>query len=99
MMHFVARLFLLLAALPPGLFADAEPFDFILRNGRIVDGTGNPSFHGDIAVKGGRIVAIGKIAHPAKQEFDAAHWIVAPGFIDVHTHAEDIDDLPLGRAN
>jgi N-acyl-D-amino-acid deacylase len=81
----------------PGLLADAEPYDFVLRKGRIVDGTGNPAFHGDIAVKDGRIAAIGKIVRPAKREFDASNLIVAPGFIDIHTHAEDIDDQPLGE--
>nr|MDQ3622330.1 hypothetical protein [Verrucomicrobiota bacterium] len=68
----------------------SQPHDFILRNGRVVDGTGNPSFHADIAVKNGRIAAIGKIAGSAAQEFDATNLVVAPGFIDVHTHAEDI---------
>ena len=41
--------------------ADEPAYDFVLRGGRIVDGSGNPAFHGDVAVKGGRIAAIGKI--------------------------------------
>ncbi len=97
MLRLFASLVLSLAALPLNLLADAEPYDFVIRNGRVVDGTGNPAFHADIAVKGGRIAVIGKVTHPAKREFDAANLIVAPGFIDVHTHAEDIDDLPLGE--
>jgi len=77
--------------------ADTEPYDFILRGGRIVDGTGNPGFHADVAVKGGRIAAIGKITGTAKQEWNVSGLVVAPGFIDVHTHAEDVDDQPLAE--
>ena len=85
----------LLSFAPRGLCAD--PFDFIIRNGRIIDGSGNPAFRGDVAVKDGKIAAIGKIVGPATREFDAANQVVAPGFIDVHTHAEDIDDQPLAE--
>ena len=75
-----------------------EPtYDFVLRGGRIVDGTGNPAFHGDVAVQGGKIAAIGKIAGTGRQEIDASGLVVAPGFIDVHTHAEDIEEQPLGE--
>ncbi len=72
----------------------AETYDLILRHGRVVDGTGNPAFLADIAVKAGRIVALGKISGTATTEVNAAGLVVAPGFIDVHTHAEDIEDLP-----
>jgi N-acyl-D-amino-acid deacylase len=77
--------------------ARAADFDFIIRDGRIVDGTGNPSFHGDVAMKDGKIAALGKVAGSAAREFDAANRVIAPGFIDVHTHAEDIDDQPLAE--
>jgi N-acyl-D-amino-acid deacylase len=87
-----------LALLAAGSGRAADPvYDFVLRHGRIMDGTGNPSFHGDVAVKDGRIAAIGRIAGTGKSEFDAEGLVVAPGFIDVHTHAEDIDDQPLGE--
>lgn len=82
-------------ALPP--IASAHDYDFILRGGRIVDGTGNPSFHADVAVKDGKIAAIGRITGQAQREFDASKLVVAPGFIDVHTHAEDIDEQPLAE--
>src|SRR5688500_4589689 len=75
----------------------AESFDFILRNGRIVDGTGNPSFHADVAVKDGKIAAIGRITGSGLRQLDARQLVVAPGFIDVHTHAEEIDELPLAE--
>ena len=74
-----------------------EAYDLVLRNGRVVDGTGNPAFHADLAVAGGRIVEIGKITRAAKREIDASGLIVAPGFIDVHTHAEDVDERPLAE--
>ena len=62
-------------------------FDVVIKNGMIVDGTGAPRYKNDIAIKNGRIVDIGKIdaAHGA-QVLDAEGHIVAPGFIDVHTH-------------
>ncbi len=61
--------------------------DIIIRGGTIVDGTGKPGFQGDIAVRGGRIRAIGDLsACTAKKELDAGGLVVAPGFIDVHTH-------------
>jgi N-acyl-D-amino-acid deacylase len=91
----IVRLLLAFASLH--LVKASEPYDFILRNGRVVDGTGNPAFFADVAVKGGRIVEIGRITAPALKEWDASGLIVAPGFIDVHTHAEDIDDRPLAE--
>jgi N-acyl-D-amino-acid deacylase len=69
-------------------------FDLILRNGRIIDGTGNPAFFADVAIQDGRIAAIGKIQANAKQTIDVRGLVVAPGFIDVHTHAEEIVALP-----
>jgi hypothetical protein len=71
------------------LAADPPPqFDLVLRNGRVVDGTGNPWFAADVAISGDRIAAIGKIpAGSGKREFDARKLIVAPGFIDVHSFA------------
>lgn len=65
------------------------PYDLILRNGRIVDGTGNPWYYGDVAIRGDRIVAIGKVAAGAGgREIDARGLVVAPGFIDMHSHSD-----------
>lgn len=61
-------------------------FDLIIRNGLIVDGTGAPGRPGAVAVRGDRIAAIGEVAGPARHEIDAAGRVIAPGFIDVHTH-------------
>jgi N-acyl-D-amino-acid deacylase len=64
------------------------PYDLILRNGRIVDGTGSPWFSGDVAIRGDAIARIApSIAEPATRVVDVRGSVVAPGFIDIHTHA------------
>jgi N-acyl-D-aspartate/D-glutamate deacylase len=60
--------------------------DLVIRNGRVVDGTGLPLFAADVGISDGKIVAVGKISEAAKEEYDAKDQIVAPGFIDPHTH-------------
>lgn len=60
--------------------------DLIIRNGRIVDGTGSPSFVGDIGIQAGKIVNIGSIDETADKEINAEGKVVSPGFIDPHTH-------------
>jgi N-acyl-D-aspartate/D-glutamate deacylase len=61
-------------------------FDLVLRGGTIVDGSGGAPFTADVAVKDGRIVAVGTVAGSGAEEIDAAGRIVAPGFVDIHTH-------------
>jgi N-acyl-D-amino-acid deacylase len=61
-------------------------YDLLIRNGRIVDGSGMPAFRGDVAVKDGKITEIGKLSGPAKRTIDAEGRVVAPGFIDNHCH-------------
>ncbi|MBU1287055.1 MAG: amidohydrolase family protein [Alphaproteobacteria bacterium] len=61
-------------------------YDLVIRNGKVVDGTGAPAYDADIAVKGNRIVKIGKVTEGAREEVDATGKVVSPGFIDPHTH-------------
>src|SRR6516162_8063963 len=74
------------------------PFDLVLRGGKIVDVTGNPWFHGDLAVGGDKIAALGKIDLKAgKRVIDLRGLGVAPGFIDMHSHS-DFTILEDGKA-
>ena len=61
-------------------------YDLLLKDGRIVDGSGMPSFRGDVAVKGGKIVELGKLSGPATRTIDAGGLVIAPGFVDNHCH-------------
>jgi N-acyl-D-aspartate/D-glutamate deacylase len=61
-------------------------YDLLVKNGRIVDGSGLPAFRGDVAVKGGKIAELGCLSGPAKRTIDADGNVVAPGFIDNHCH-------------
>ena len=68
---------------------DELAYDLLIRGGRVVDGSGNPWFHADVAVKGDRIVKIAKgLSQKAQREIDASGLIVAPGFIDMHSHSD-----------
>lgn len=60
--------------------------DLVIRNGRVVDGTGLPLYAADVGIKDGKIVTVGKVIEASKEEYDAKGQIVAPGFIDPHTH-------------
>ena len=75
----------------------AQDYDLLLRGGRVADGTGNPAVFADVAVKGGRIVAVGRVPGTAKRVVDVKGLVVAPGFVDTHTHAEGIEDQPLAE--
>lgn len=71
-------------------YGQQTDFDILIRNGRIVDGTGNPSFLGDVGLRAGKIAALGKLAQrTAARTIDAGGLVVAPGFIDIHNHSDD----------
>jgi N-acyl-D-aspartate/D-glutamate deacylase len=64
----------------------AHAFDTVIRGGLVVDGTGGAPFEADVAIAGGRIAAIGRVAGSGAEEIDAKGLIVTPGFVDIHTH-------------
>ena len=61
-------------------------YDLLIKNGRVVDGSGGPSFRADVAIKDGKIVGVGKFNESATRTIDADGRVIAPGFIDHHTH-------------
>jgi N-acyl-D-amino-acid deacylase len=88
-----AALAIVLAAAP--VAQNAPRYDLVVAGGRVIDGSGAPERTADIAIKDGRIAAIGTIAAgDARDVLDARGLTVAPGFIDVHTHADDVVEQP-----
>src|SRR5687768_14783087 len=83
--QFITTLLVLSASL-----SGAEPeYDVVIRGGKIVDGTGNPWRYGDVAIQGDKIVAVGQVPNgKVKRQIDATGLIVAPGFIDMHSHSD-----------
>jgi N-acyl-D-amino-acid deacylase len=78
--------------------ARTPAYDLLITNARVIDGSGNPWFRADVAIKDGRIARIGRLStETATRTIDARGQIVAPGFIDVHTHVESIYSLPAAE--
>jgi N-acyl-D-amino-acid deacylase len=74
------------------------PADLVVTGGTLIDGSGAKRRRADIAIRDGRIVAIGRLAKlPTRARLDATGLVVAPGFVDVHTHADRIADKPLAE--
>lgn len=89
---------LLLVAITTGVPAGAQKMsdDVVIAGGTLIDGTGVAPREADVAISGGRIVRIGAVDRSAAREtIDATGLVVAPGFVDVHTHADDLSDRPL----
>jgi N-acyl-D-amino-acid deacylase len=74
----------------PAAAQTPQPFDVLISGGHVIDGTGNPWFAADVGIRGGKIVAVGRLAGaPAKRTIDARGKLVTPGFIDIHSHADE----------
>src|SRR5262249_26174690 len=65
---------------------DTMAYDLLIKNAKICDGTGAPAYGGAVAVSGGQIAATGKVSGTARREINADGLVLAPGFIDIHTH-------------
>lgn len=92
-------LLLVFAAVLQAPPAGDDSFDLLLTGGRILDGTGNPWFSADVGVREGRIAAVGNLAgRKATRTLDVRGLVVAPGFIDLHSHADGLDEDGL-RSN
>jgi N-acyl-D-aspartate/D-glutamate deacylase len=84
----ITILCLLAISLQIPIHGQSTEYSLILRGGNVVDGTGNPWFQADVAVAGDTIVALGHVTGSAVIEIDARGLIVAPGFIDMHSHSD-----------
>jgi N-acyl-D-amino-acid deacylase len=83
--------FCLLIAIPASSAQNPVTYDILFINGKVMDGTGNPGFYADVAVKDGKIAAVGRLKDTAeaKSVIDIKGKVIAPGFIDIHCHAFD----------
>src|SRR4051812_39250965 len=89
----------LVVALPMAAAQAAERYDLVLKGGRVIDGTGAPWYRGDVAIKDGRVAAVGRLGEiEAARTIDLGGLFVAPGFIDMmgQTGASFLDDPRSG---
>src|SRR3954471_5508114 len=87
----MTRLALFLGLVTVAVARPADPaYDLVIRHGKLVDGTGNPWVYADVAVHGDKIVAIGRVTGTGKREIDAKGLVIAPGFIDMHSHSDTV---------
>lgn len=92
--------YLFILLFPFTVTAQTNQCDILIKNGKIIDGTGNSWYYGNVAIKDGKIIGIGRDIHfSATKTVDATGLIVAPGFIDVHTHLEGDEEKDPTAAN
>src|SRR5689334_2028615 len=85
----LSALFILLVFVAAAAWGQSAPYDVVIRNGHIIDGTGSPWYAADIGIRDGRIAAIGDLASaPANRTIDVHGMVVAPGFIDMLGQSE-----------
>jgi N-acyl-D-amino-acid deacylase len=96
---FLVCLSIVVLWLPVFSHAPLQSYDVVIKNGRVADGTGNPWFYADVGIKDGKITKVGSIdPAQAQQVIDATGRVVAPGFIDGHTHVEGgLERLPTAE--
>ena len=100
MRHFVLFLSLMVLCTFSFEIEKSDEYDLLIKNGQIVDGTGSAAYRADLAVKGDEIAVIrSKIRASAKRVIDAKDKVVAPGFIDVHTHLEPLPLYPSAESH
>ncbi|HET8549559.1 MAG TPA: D-aminoacylase [Bryobacteraceae bacterium] len=92
----MVRILILALVVLRGAWPQMPQYDLLIRNARVIDGTGNAWFRGDVAIANGRIAAVGRLNEAkAARTINAAGRVLAPGFIDVHTHIEQgIEKVP-----
>ncbi len=89
----IPALLVFFAGVPTGQPSPA--YDLLIVNGTVIDGSGSPGRRADVGIRAGRIVAVGALRQgTARDTLDATGLTIAPGFIDVHTHADDLADTP-----
>ena len=94
----MSRVIFCFAILAAGFAPQSQRFDLAIVNAQLIDGTGAPARGADVGIRNGRIARIGKIApSEAREILDARGLTLAPGFIDVHTHGDDVASKPLAE--
>src|SRR6188508_1707721 len=87
--HLALALVVALLFAPASISTQTPQFDLLIRGGQVLDGTGSAAVRADVGIRGDRIAEVGQLsAATARRTIDATGLMVAPGFIDLHTHSE-----------